>query len=107
MAYNRIEVRPISGALGAEIHGVDLSKPLNNETFSEVHQALLDYLVIFFPDQHITQEHQKEFGRRFGPLNTHPFVHPLTRRASAGIAVAEGGGGLAASAAWRPSCGDA
>lgn len=76
MPYTRIDVRPIAGALGAEIHGVDLSKPLNNETFSEIHQALLDYLVIFFPGQHITPEDQKAFGRRFGPLNTHPFVKP-------------------------------
>ena len=47
MAYRTIEVAPLAGALGAEISGVDLSKPLGNEMFSEIHQAFLDHLVIF------------------------------------------------------------
>ena len=62
------EIKPISGACGAEISGVDLSKPLGNAKFAAVHQALLDHQVIFFRDQDLTPEQQVEFSRRFGEL---------------------------------------
>ncbi len=74
MAYKTITVKPISGALGAEIEGVDLSKELSNETFDDIHQAFLDHVVIFFRDQHLTHDQHKAFGRRFGTLNIHPYV---------------------------------
>lgn len=77
MVYTQIEVEPISGALGAEIRGVDLSEPLDDETFSEIRQAFLDHSVIFFRDQELTPEQQKAFGLRFGSLNVHPYVKPL------------------------------
>ena len=37
-------VQPVTGALGAEIHGVDLAETFNNETFSEIYDAFLDLL---------------------------------------------------------------
>lgn len=77
MAYERISIQPISGSLGAEIHGVDLRKPLDEATFAEIKQALLEYLVIFFRDQDITPEQQIAFGRRFGELHIHPFIPHL------------------------------
>ena len=77
MAFRRIEVTAISGALGAEIGGVDLSRPLDDDVFAEVHRAFLDHLVIFFRDQHVTPEQHKAFGRRFGELNVHPHYVPL------------------------------
>ena len=51
MAYKKIEVKPLSGALGAEVFGPDLSKQLDSQTFNEVHKALLDYQVIFLRNQ--------------------------------------------------------
>ncbi len=72
MQYETIEVEPLSPTIGAEIRGVDLSQPLGNQTFQEIHQALMDHLVIFFRDQHIDLEQQKAFGRRFGSLHIHP-----------------------------------
>ncbi|MEM5515897.1 TauD/TfdA family dioxygenase [Henriciella sp. AS95] len=70
-----INVRPIAGALGAEIEGIDLSDDLSNEAFDTVHQAFLDHHVIFFRDQHdLSPEKHKAFGRRFGTLNVHPYV---------------------------------
>ena len=48
MAYKKIEVKPLSGALGAEVSGPDLSKKLDSQTFNEVHKALLEHQVIFF-----------------------------------------------------------
>jgi taurine dioxygenase len=72
-----ITVNPISGALGAEIEGVDLSTPLSDELFSDLNQIFLDHSVIFFRDQSITPDQQKDFGRHWGTLNVHPFVKAL------------------------------
>ncbi|MGH6954804.1 MAG: TauD/TfdA dioxygenase family protein [Alphaproteobacteria bacterium] len=77
MAYDRIEVRPIAGALGAEIAGVDLSRPLGNETFAEVHRAFLEHLVIFFRDQTLDPQQHKAFARRFGALQIDPIVKAI------------------------------
>ena len=59
--------------IGAEIGGVDLSQPLGNQTFrGEIHRALAENLVIFFRDQHISEEQHLDFGRSFGKLHIHP-----------------------------------
>jgi len=75
--FERIRVSPIAGSLGAEVAGVDLAKELDNQTFAEIHRALLAHHVVFFRDQNLTPESQAAFGRRFGPLNRHPYVKPL------------------------------
>jgi taurine dioxygenase len=72
MTYASIQVEKVTPLAGAEIRGVDLSKPLDERTFKEVHAALIDNGVIFFRDQHLTPEHQKAFGRLFGDLHLHP-----------------------------------
>ena len=72
MPYEEIDVRPVTPTLGAEIHGVDLSKPLGNRAFSEIHDALIEHQVIFFRDQDITLDQHKDFGRKFGDLHVHP-----------------------------------
>ena len=72
-SYRRIEVRPIAGALGAEINGVDLGT-LDNETFGEIKAAWLEHLVIFFRNQHITPEQQITFAKHFGEIHHHPFM---------------------------------
>jgi taurine dioxygenase len=72
MAHRTIEVRKASPSIGAEIHGLDLSRPLSEEQFRDVHAALMDNLVIFFRDQKLRPESQKEFGSRFGKLHIHP-----------------------------------
>jgi len=71
MPYRTIEVSPIAGALGAEISGVDLTQPLGNETFSEIHQAFLEHLVVFFRDQKLSPSQLADFARRFGRLDPH------------------------------------
>ena len=77
MEFTLIEVCPIAGACGAEVLGIDLAEPLDNEAFAEVHRAFLDNQVIFFRDQKITPEQHKAFGRRFGELNIHPQYEPV------------------------------
>ncbi len=77
MAFQTIDVKPISGALGAEVSGADLSQDLGNKAFDEIHQAFLDHHVLFFRDQTLTSQQQVGFSRRFGPLGIYPFVAPL------------------------------
>ncbi|HVC57073.1 MAG TPA: TauD/TfdA family dioxygenase [Stellaceae bacterium] len=77
MAYQSISAGRISGALGAIVDGVDLSRDLDNATASDLHQALLDHCVIFFRDQHLTPEQHLALGRRFGSLNVHEFVEAM------------------------------
>ena len=72
MPYQTIEVRKLTPHIGAEISGVDLSRPLGNQQFQEVHDALMDNLVVFFRDQQLSHEQHKEFGRLFGELAIHP-----------------------------------
>lgn len=69
---NHIGVDKVTTHIGAEISGVDLSKPLADEDFDVIHNALMDNLVIFFRNQALTPEQQKAFGRRFGKLHIHP-----------------------------------
>src|SRR6185437_11687363 len=72
MAYETITVKKLTPHIGAEIGGVDLSRPLGNQQFQEVHDAWMENLVIFFRDQHLTVDQHKDFGRRFGELAIHP-----------------------------------
>jgi taurine dioxygenase len=74
MSMAGIDVRRVAGALGAEIGGVDLSGPLADGTVAAIRNALVEHQVIFFRDQTLTPEQQLAFGRRFGPLNIHPYV---------------------------------
>lgn len=73
--YQTIEVNSLTPHIGAEIQGLDLSKPLDNEQFSEVYRAWLDWKLVVFRDQHLTQDQHKAFGRRFGALHVHPMQH--------------------------------
>ncbi|MBI2205697.1 MAG: TauD/TfdA family dioxygenase [Candidatus Rokubacteria bacterium] len=57
-----IDVAPISGALGAELRGVDLGQDLDEATIKEIRQALLDHCVIFFRDQEFDAEQQKRLA---------------------------------------------
>jgi taurine dioxygenase len=73
-AYRGIEVRRIAGALGAEIHGVDLARPLPDETVAEIRRAFLEHLVIFFRGQTLTPAEFMAFARRMGQPIEYPFV---------------------------------
>lgn len=64
-----IKVRKIGHALGAEVSGVDLSRPIDDQTFSEINQAFLEHCVLVFHDQPLTRAQQVAFSRRFGDLD--------------------------------------
>jgi taurine dioxygenase len=72
MPYQTIQVDPITPVIGAEISGVDICKPLGNQTYQEIHDALMAHQVIFFRDQVMTLDQHKAFGRHFGELHIHP-----------------------------------
>jgi taurine dioxygenase len=72
--YRTIEVRRIAGALGAEIHGVDLARPLADDTIAEIRRAFLEHLVIFFRGQTLTPGEFMAFARRMGEPVEYPFV---------------------------------
>jgi taurine dioxygenase len=61
-----ITVKARHPALGAEIRGVDMRKPLDEETRKQVHDAWMKHLVVVFPDQAITDQEHVAFTRQFG-----------------------------------------
>ena len=65
-----MEVKLLSGALGAEIEGIDL-KDTSDENFKKINELLLEHKVIFFRDQKITEEEHMALAGKFGPLETH------------------------------------
>ena len=76
MRSNSIEVKPIAGALGAELHGIDLAK-LTDDDFADVHDAFLAHQVIFFREQTLTPVEQIGFAKRFGEIHLHPYMQGL------------------------------
>jgi taurine dioxygenase len=71
------QVHPVAGALGAEISGLDLSRPLAETTLAALRRAWLEHLVIFFRDQDLSPAQFLAFGRRFGDVIEYPFVKGL------------------------------
>ncbi|HEY4135858.1 MAG TPA: TauD/TfdA family dioxygenase [Alphaproteobacteria bacterium] len=73
-----VTVRPLSPALGAEISGVDLSRPLGDAAFAAVHEAWLRHQVILFRGQTLDEDGQIAFAQRFGelqPVRTTPGLY--------------------------------
>src|SRR3546814_16352699 len=68
----QLDICPLAGAIGAEIHGVDLIENLDDVTVADIRRALLDHCVIFFRDQQFDAAQQKALARRFGDI----FIHP-------------------------------
>lgn len=69
-----LSIRPVTAIIGATISGVDLSKPLDEETRAAIEAALTQHHVLFFRDQDISQEEQIAFARQFGPISVPPFA---------------------------------
>jgi taurine dioxygenase len=66
------DVHTITGALGAELHGVNLCQDLSSETYAEIRRLLVRHQVIFFRDQDISRAQHKALAESFGPVQTHP-----------------------------------
>jgi len=72
-----IGIHPVSGALGAEVSGVDLAKHLDDDTVAVLRRAWLEHLVLLFRDQSLTPPQLLAFARRFGKTIEYPFVKGL------------------------------
>ncbi len=65
-----LTITPVHPSVGARVDGVDLAAPLGDETFKRIFAAFQEHSVLVFHDQHLTDEQQMEFSRRFGTLET-------------------------------------
>jgi taurine dioxygenase len=74
MRNDRIEVRPVAGALGAEILNIDLAHDPGDETIDAIRRAWLEHLVVFFREQTLEPELFLQLARRFGEVIEYPFV---------------------------------
>src|SRR5687768_14806760 len=87
MAIADLAVRPLEARrrhplIGAEVRGVDLSRPLDQATRARLHELWMEHLVLVFPSQPITDEQHIAFGENFGDLEIHVSVaHRSSRNA--------------------------
>ena len=72
MKANTLDIRPVSGAIGAEIAGVDLAHELSDETVAEIRRAWLERLVVFFRDQTLPPAEFLAWRERFGERSNIP-----------------------------------
>jgi taurine dioxygenase len=90
--YARVGVQALSPTIGAEITGVDLGGPIDDDLHAELHRALLEWKVLFFRDQDITRAQHRAFAERWGELEQHPFyryVHPDAQSAADVVTLAK------------------
>jgi len=69
-----MDIRPLAGALGAEIHGVALATLEDEHAWRQIHRAFLDHAVLVFRDQALAPADLMRVGERFGPPCHYPFV---------------------------------
>ena len=75
LGTGELDVRPLSGVIGAEIRGVRLDAPVSPDLVAELRALLLRHRVIFFPGQHLTPSQHVAFARHFGELTpAHPVI---------------------------------
>ena len=72
MPTSAISIEPLTPTIGATVHGVDLTQPIDEETFQFIHDAWMEHLVLFFRDQPMSPDQHLTFGRMFGDLHIHP-----------------------------------
>jgi taurine dioxygenase len=77
-AAHKIKIVPLTNALGAEVHGIDLSQPLDAASVAELRRIWLKHLVIFFRDQNIDSAQYQAFAKQFGEPMEYPFLNGLS-----------------------------
>jgi taurine dioxygenase len=84
-----LRVERLAGALGAEVHGIDLARPLAPVLKQALHEAWMEHQVLFFRDQAITVDQHKAFARNFGELHVHPVLQQMADQGHPEIVVLE------------------
>jgi taurine dioxygenase len=79
-AGQRLSITPNEGGFGAEVTGLDLSRPLPPETLAAVKAAFLAHGVLWFPDQPLDHDQLEAFTLQFGPFGWDPYIAPLEDR---------------------------
>ena len=92
-AQPELRVERIAGALGAEVHGLDLARPLDPAAKQALHDAWMEHQVLFFREQAITVEQHKAFARNFGELHVHPVLQQMADQGHPEIVVLESDAG--------------
>jgi taurine dioxygenase len=77
MTYETITVKPLAGALGAEIAGVNLREPLSNQQRSEIHDAFLAHCAIYIRDQELGGDDLLRYARYFAEPAYYPFAEGM------------------------------
>lgn len=78
MGAATLTTRRIAGALGAEVQGVDLSKPLDDRRFDALHDSLLTHQLLFLRgQQELDEAGHLAFAERFGELSVYPIIRIL------------------------------
>ncbi len=72
-----LQIKPVGGALGAEVTGVDLCQRLPDEHFETIRNAFAEHGVLFFRDQKLAPDDQVRFAERWGPININRFFRPV------------------------------
>ena len=67
-----MQLTQVTPNIGAELEGIDLSRPLDNQTVVELRALFVEHMVLVFRDQKLTRDEHKNFGRYFGDLHIHP-----------------------------------
>jgi alpha-ketoglutarate-dependent taurine dioxygenase len=76
-SFRRFELAPLTGALGAEVRGLDLARGTDDAAFEDLHQALWRYHVLAVRDQRLEPATLSAVARRFGPFSGNPVHQPL------------------------------
>jgi taurine dioxygenase len=72
LSQEYFEIKPVQPLIGAEIHGLDISKPLASAVRDAVRAAVVKHKVVFFRDQTLDNDSQAAFASQFGTPYTHP-----------------------------------
>ena len=93
-SHRQLDIRPLSDLMAAEVTGLDLRHPFDRSTHDAVYQAFLDYQVLAFRDQDLSNDEQVVFSEQFGTLERHtlrnrgapgsPYVHIVSNLDSGG-----------------------
>lgn len=90
-----VDVRRLSGSLGAEVRCIALAAATDADA-ARIHELLLEHMVLFFPEQHLSADEHLAFGRLFGDLEAHPNLDLARERPEFfELRAVDGAGGIA------------
>jgi len=77
MTYSHIDLSRLTPHVGAEIKGIDLSKPLSGPQVADINRAYTEFGVVVFRGQSLTPEQHIAAAQQFGPINVNRFFTPV------------------------------